>query len=141
MTDGRADTAAYAMYPFLIEIDGVPAGGFSETSALSDGPTAVDGRRMRAEDGSRKVMPRFDTRLTLRFGVMRRDALPDGPPDMARHAVRLLLRRPGHDVVRVWAVHAAIVTGWTGATSPFEGPHVGVETLELTHEGITPEEL
>ena len=64
-----------------------------------------------------------------------REGLYDGK--VTRKSISILLRNVEGDIVRRWEVTNAYPTKWEGPQLNTESSQVAIETLELTHHGLS----
>lgn len=133
----------FGAFNFLVEIDGVTTAGFSEASGLAAETDAID-YRVGSEDITVRKLPglRKYTNIVLKRGFTTgtelwdwRKKVMDGQTERKSGSITLL------DEAREPALTWSFREGWP---SKLEGPtfnaknnEVAVETLEITHEGVT----
>jgi phage tail-like protein len=141
----------YRGYRFRLEIDGIVAAGFSEVTGLEAQMQPEDYQEGGVNGFTHKLPTRFEyPALTLTRGLTdSRDlwqwvsaALAGQPSPNVRRTVRVYLGDPvGDDVwggdVWGWAVADAYPVRWAGPELQADQGAVAVETIELTHHGIT----
>ena len=133
----------YRQFNFLVEMDGMIIGGFSEASGLTaevtvgdyrDGvPVCEVGRRM---PGARKA-----ARITLRRGMTRSKKLLDwcqaalkGEKKLVSGSI-ILLDEARHVKLR-WRFSNCMPVKWEGSDLKGAGNDATIETLELTSDGL-----
>jgi phage tail-like protein len=133
----------YAQFNFLIEIDGVVKGGFSECSGLTSDTNVIDYREGNEKHRTARRLPglmKFNN-IVLKRGYTAdqslwkwRQQVVDGQTKRTNGSIVLL------DEARNPALTWTFREGWP---SKLEGPalngktsEVAVETLEIVHEGI-----
>jgi phage tail-like protein len=145
MPDGKRNDP-YGQFNFLIEIDGVVKGGFSEVSGLTTDTTVIDYR-----EGDEKADGQATTRklpglmkynnIVLKRGWTKDQSLWDwrlnviqGKTSRASGSITLL------DEARQPALRWKFREGWP---SKWEGPalngktsEVAIESMEIVHEGL-----
>ena len=140
--DDRIDP--YRGYNFVLEIDRVPRGAFSEVGGLSAEGDAVDYREgsdlqsnVRKLTGLRKY-----TNLTLKRGYTADKALwqwymniVNGVQD--RRNVTVVLMNEAHQPVMRWHAEAAWINKIEGPALKAASNDVAMESVELVHEGLT----
>lgn len=132
----------YGSFNFIVEIDGAPAGGFSDISGLAAEIEAIDYREgsdpltMRKLPGVRKF-----SNVTLRRGfTTNRDLWQwfrtglDGA--LQRRTVRVILLDEDRQPVARWTLRSAWITKWEGPQLSATASEVAVESIELVHEGL-----
>jgi phage tail-like protein len=133
----------YLAFAFLVEIDGLEAGGFSEVLGLSAELEVLDYR----EGGVNEFMHRLPGPVRHPGGVTLRHGLTDATElwewwraavrgDVQRHNTSILLLGADREVVRRWDLVGAYPVRWTGPELRAGAPAVAVEALELAHRGM-----
>ena len=131
-------------FNFLIEIDGVVKGGFSEASGLTTDTNVVEYREGQEQSLTTRKLPGLMkyNNIVLKRGWTRdrslwewRRKVIEGKTQRASGAIVLL------DEARNEALRWNYTEGWP---SKWEGPalnaktsEVAIETLEIAHEGLT----
>lgn len=134
----------YLAFNFLVEIDGLIVGGFSEVSGLIMETEVEDYR----EGGLNAYVRRFaggmkyPANLILKNGITESDQLWQW-----HHQVRqgIIERRSGSIVLlssageetRRWHFEGAFPARWVGPDLRANSVEVAVESLELVHQGLT----
>jgi phage tail-like protein len=143
-TGVRADP--YRTFNFEIQIDGIPAGGFSECSGLTADGDAVDYREgtdvplnVRKLVGLRKFVP-----IVMKRGYTSDLSLwawhvniTNGIPD--RRNVTITLRNEQRKAVMRWHAENVWINKIEGPSFKAAGNEIAIESVELIHEGITAE--
>lgn len=133
-------------FNFRIEIDGTTIAGFSEVSGLDAEVEAVEYREGSEPITLRKApgLHKFGN-ILLKRGITGDLALWNwmksvlsGNADRRNIAI-VLLNEQGKDVAR-WDVMRAWPVRYQGPALNAAASDVGMETLELTHEGLTREQ-
>jgi phage tail-like protein len=137
----RADP--YQVFNFLVEIEGILAGGFSECSGLQVETEFFDYR----EGGQNDFVHRFagPTKyppLTLKHGLTQIDGLWSWHQDVVKGKIE---RRNGTiyllDKQRIpvmwWDFKEAIPLKWTGPDLRADSAAVAIESVELAHHGLS----
>lgn|SRR5262249_53221158 len=137
----RADP--YQVFNFLVEIEGILAGGFSECSGLAVETEFADYR----EGGRNDFMHRFagptkHPPLILKHGLTLIDGLWAWHQDVVQGTIR---RRNGTiyllDKKRIpvtwWDFKEALPVKWTGPDLRADSGSVAIESVELTHRGLS----
>jgi phage tail-like protein len=132
---------------FLIEVEGILAGGFSECSGL-EAETEVETYR---EGGQNAYIHQFagPTRyppLILKHGLTWIDGLWAWHQEIisetvSRHSGTIYLLDRSGTPVRMWDFKDAFPVKWTGPTLRADSAQVAVESLELRHRGLSRPQL
>jgi len=133
----------YGQFNFVVEIDGVFAGGFSECSGLVGDTNIIEYREGNEQQGTTRKLPGLMkyNNIVLKRGWTKNRALwdwrkkvIDGKTQRTSGTITLL------DEARQPALRWNFREGWP---SKLEGPglnaktsEVAVETLEIAHEGL-----
>jgi phage tail-like protein len=134
----------YRTFNFHIEIDGIPLGAFSEASGLTADGDAADYREGTDVQQNVRKLPglRKFTNITLKRGYTQDKALwiwhmniVNGQPD--RRNVTIVLMNEARQPVLRWHVENAWVNKIEGPSFKASGNEVGLESVELVHEGLT----
>jgi phage tail-like protein len=134
----------YRTCNFQLEIDGVPLGAFSEASGLTAEGDSVDYREgTDVQQNVRKLVGlRKYTNLTLKRGYTQDKALwlwygniLNGQADR-RNVTVVLLNEARQPVLR-WHIENAWVNKIEGPTFKASANEVGMESVEIVHEGLT----
>lgn len=141
-TDQRTDP--YRGYNFILEIDSVPKGAFSEVGGLTADGDSVDYREgtdlqpnVRKLSGLRKFV-----NLTLKRGYTQDRSLwqwyvnvMNGVDD--RRNVTIVLLNERRQAVLRWHAENAWINKIEGPSLKASSNDVAMESLELVHEGLT----
>jgi len=140
MANGRNDPLPN--FNFLIEIDGITQGGFTDCSGLGATTEPVEINEGGFNSASRKFVGRTkQNNLTLKWGLTLSHELYDWYRDTVNGKIQrkdgsiVVLDLEGKERAR-WNFFRAWPTKWTGPDLTAKGNDVGVETLELAHEGL-----
>jgi phage tail-like protein len=132
----------YAVYNFIIEIDGIASAGFSECSGLTTDTDVIDyregneGLTVRKLPGLRKY-----SNIILKRGMTKDLSLWEWRKDVIAGKVErkagsvVLLDEVGTEVHR-WNFREAWPVKWDGSALNAKTNESFVETLELVHEGV-----
>ena len=133
----------YQGFNFLVEIEGILAGGFSDCSGLQAETDFAEYREGGRNDfahhfaGATKYPP-----LVLKRGLTRSDALWAWHQDVAqgrivrRNGTLYLLDR-GRSEVMSWQFTGALPVKWTGPDLQAHSIAVAVESVTLIHRGLS----
>lgn len=137
----RADP--YQAFNFLVEIEGILAGGFSECSGLQVETEFTDYR----EGGLNEYVHRFagPTKyppLILKHGLTLIDGLWAWHQDIVegkieRHSGTIYLLDKKRMPVMWWDFKEAFPVKWTGPTLRADSANVAIESVELSHRGLS----
>lgn len=130
-------------FNFLIEIDGITRAGFRECSGLDSTQDVVEYREGNEGPSSRKLpgMVHFSN-ITLKRGQTDDIQLWEWREKAMRGKVErkngsiVLLDETGAEKLR-WNFTNGWPLKWTGPTLNAAGNEVAIESLEITHEGLT----
>lgn len=142
MSSGRRGDP-YLDYRFVVEIDSVIAGGFSEVTGLERSVETqeydeggVNGYTHQLWSGENQ------SNLTLKRGLSDADTLwqwlqrsAAGPVD--RKTVMLFLLDTTGALSKGWSFSDAYPVTWSGPSLSAESGDVAIEELELTHTGVS----
>ncbi len=137
----RADP--YLAFNFLVEIDGLLVGGFSEVSGLQCETVVETYREGGVNAYERKFVgpTRYPANLILKHGLTDRDTLWQWYQDVRQGRITrqtvsiVLLDDLGVEKWR-WVFTQAFPVRWAGPDLRGLGAEVAVETLELVHCGL-----
>lgn len=131
-------------YNFVLEIDNIARGAFSEVGGLTSEGDAVDYREgSDVQSNPRKLPgPRKYTNLTLKRGMTDDKSLwqwytniVNGVPD--RRNVSITLMNEQRQAVLRWHVENAWINKIEGPSFKASSNEVAMESVELVHEGLT----
>lgn len=136
-------TDPYQAFKFLIEIDGLIAGGFSECSGLQVETESHEYR----EGGQNDYMHKFagPTKyppLTLKHGLTMNELLWAWHQDVTqrtftrKNGTIFLLNKKGIPVIW-WNFKEAFPVKWTGPDLRAEAGSVAFESIDLVHHGLS----
>ena len=141
-TDQRNDP--YRAFNFVIEIDGVARGAFSEVGGLTAEGDSTDYREgTDVQPNVRKLVGlRKYTNITLKRGYTADKVLWqwytnifNGMPD--RRNVTIVLMNERREAVLRWNAENAWINKIEGPALKASGNDVAMESVELVHEGLT----
>ena len=132
----------YLSFRFLVEIQGLVVGGFSEVSGLQANTEVEEIKEGGVNDYVHKL-PKITKypNITLKRGITDLDALWNWHQDVVngkveRKTVFIILLDSERNEKWRWSFEHAYPVKWTGPDLKADGSTVGVETLELAHNGI-----
>lgn len=141
-------TDPYLNYRFLVEIDSLIVGGFSEVSGLEvsmEAETYEEGgvnaythqlpTRMEYENIELKRGLTNDTQLWLWVKRVTND--PPTPQFKRRKTVRVFLQDTTGAESMGWEIREAMPVRWAGPELTADEGAVAIETLELAHHGLS----
>ena len=133
----------YASFNFLVEIDGIIAGGFSEVTGLQVETEFEEYREGGVNDYVHKL-PKITKypNLTLKHGLTDLDILWTWYKDVIQGKIErkngmIFLLDNSRTPVMWWEFTDAYPVKWTGPDLKAESNTVAFETLELAHNGLT----
>lgn len=141
-TDQRIDP--YRAYNFVLEIDGVPKGAFSEVGGLTAERESVDYREGTDVQPNVRKLPSLSKfgNITLKRGYTADKSLWqwnvnlfNGVTD--RRNVTIVLMNERREPVLRWNVENAWISKIEGPSFKASSNDVAMESLELVHEGLT----
>lgn len=141
-TDQRNDP--YRVYNFVLEVDNLPKGAFTEVSGLTAEGDAVDYREgSDVQQNVRKLVGlRKYANLTLKRGYTQDKSLwqwytniMNGIAD--RRNVTIVLMNEAREPVMRWHAENAWINKIEGPAFKASGNEVAMESMELVHEGLT----
>jgi phage tail-like protein len=134
----------FAAFNFLVEIEGLLVGGFSEVGGLQIETEFQDYREGGLNEYIHKLPgpTRYPQNLVLKHGLTAIDALWDWHQEVVQGTVKrrngtiYLLDRQGLPLMW-WDFLQAYPVRWTGPDLRADTSEVAFETVELVHRGIT----
>ena len=132
----------YRSYNFLVELDGITRAGFRECSGLDSSQDPIDYREGNQRHTTRKLPGLVKhSNISLKWGITDdaelwnwRKQVMDGKIQRKNGSI-ILLDDEGAEKVR-WNFRDAWPSKWTGPTLNATGSEVGIEALEIVHEGL-----
>ena len=134
----------YRGYNFLVEIDGITRAGFRECSGLDSTQDPIEYREGNEGLTARKL-PGLNkySNISLKWGITDdaelwdwRQQVMDGNIDGARkNGSIVLLDDTGEEKLR-WNFREGWPTKWTGPSLNATGSDIGIESLDIVHEGL-----
>jgi len=133
----------YVSFRFLVEIQGLIVGGFSEVSGLQAETETEDMREGGVNDYVHKL-PKVTKypNITLKRGITDSDVLWRWHRDVVKGKIErrtgyvILLDSEGNEKWR-WTFEDAYPVKWTGPDFKADNSAVSIEALELVHNGIS----
>ena len=133
----------YGNFNFLVEIDGITRAAFHEVSGF-DSTIDVIEHREGGENTTVRKLPGMTkhSNIVLKWGLTDDTDLFNWHRDVVNGKVQrrngsiVLLDRQGQERMR-WNFVNAWPSKWDGPDFNAEGNDIAIETLELTHEGVT----
>jgi phage tail-like protein len=133
----------YMSFNFLVEIDGLLTGGFTEVSGLESELELEE----YAEGGMNKFTYQFPKRvkypnLVLSYGLTDVDTMVDWYEDASKGKIKrkngtIILLNRNRIPVMSWDFKKAYPVKWVGPElNASNGTEVAVEKIELVHQGI-----
>jgi phage tail-like protein len=133
----------YQAHNFLVEIEGILTGGFSECSGLQVETETVDLR----EGGQNDYVHRFAgltkyPSLILKHGITQIDGLWNWHQDVTHGIIKrkngtIYLLDKTHAAVMYWNFKEAFPVKYTGPDFRADSASVAFESVELTHRGLS----
>jgi phage tail-like protein len=132
----------YGSFNFVVEIDGTTITGFTEVSGLDAEVEVVEYREGADPSSSRKLpgMQKYSN-ITLKRGITGdlslwnwMQSILSGKPD--RRNMSIILLNDSREPVARWNVVRAWPAKYQAPGLSASASEVGVESLELTHEGL-----
>lgn len=142
-----ASSDPYRVFNFLIEIEGLVIGGFSECSGLQVETELFEYR----EGGLNEYMHNFVgstkyTPLVLKQGLTSNDGLWKWHQEIVSQGVNQVIKRLNGTIylndqqgnqVKVWNFKQAFPYKWTGPELRADSSEVAFESVELVHRGLS----
>lgn len=133
----------YLGFRFLVEIEGMEVGGFSEVSGLQVEVEVEDYREGGCNEFVHKLVgsTRYPANLTLKHGLMDATKLWDWHQKVRNGQIErkngsiLLMDSAGSEVCR-WNFTAAHPVRWSGPDLRANTADVALESIELVHCGL-----
>jgi phage tail-like protein len=141
MPDGKRNDP-YGQFNFVIEIDGVVTGGFSEASGLTTDTNVVEYREGNEITTARKLpgLMKYNN-IVLKRGWTQdrslwewRKKVIDGKTQRVGGAI-VLKDEARNDALR-WKFREGWPSKWEGPALNAKTSDVAIETLEIAHEGV-----
>jgi phage tail-like protein len=133
----------YQGFNFMVEIEGILAGGFSECTGLQVETEFVDFR----EGGQNDFVHRFAgptkyPSLLLKHGLTQIDGIWNWHQDVTQGKINrkngtIYLLDKQRIPVMYWNFKGALPVKWSGPDLRADSPTVAIESVELTHQGLS----
>jgi phage tail-like protein len=142
MPDGKRNDP-YGQFNFLIEVDGVVQGGFSEASGLTTDTNIIEYREGAEQHGTTRKLPGLMkyNNIVLKRGWTSgkelwewRKKVIDGKTERTSGSI-VLLDEARNEALR-WNFREGWPSKWEGPALNAKTSEVAVETLEIAHEGL-----
>jgi phage tail-like protein len=142
MPDGKRNDPL-GQFNFLIEIDGVVKGGFSEASGLTTDTNMIEYREGAEQQGTTRKLPGLMkyNNIVLKRGWTKdkslwawRKKVIDGKTQRNSGSI-VLLDEARNEALR-WNFREGWPSKWEGPALNAKTSEVAVETLEIAHEGL-----
>ena len=142
MPDGKRNDP-YGQFNFLIEIDGVVKGGFSEASGLVADTNVVEYRDGSEQHGTARKLPGLIkyNNIVLKRGWTQdkslwewRKKVIDGKTE--RTGGTIVLLNEAREKALSWTFREGWPSKWEGPALNGKTSEVAIETLEIAHEGL-----
>ena len=142
MPDGKRNDP-YGQFNFLVEIDGVVKGGFSEASGLTTDTNMIEYREGAEQQGTARKLPGLMkyNNIVLKRGWTKdkslwewRKKVIDGKTQRNSGSI-VLLDEARNEALR-WNFREGWPSKWEGPALNAKTSEVAVETLEIVHEGL-----
>lgn len=142
MPDGKR-VDPYGQYNFLLEIDGVAKGGFTEVSGLTTDTNVIEYREGQEQNLTTRKLPglmKYNNIVCKRGWTQDRSLwewrrkVIEGKTQRASGAIVLL--NEARDEVLRWNFSEGWPAKWEGPALNAKTSEVAIETLEIAHEGL-----
>jgi phage tail-like protein len=133
----------YQTFNFAVEIEGLLVGGFTEVSGLEGQVEMEEYREGGVNDFVHQLPSRTShSNLVLSHGLTSMSTLWNWYYDTTQGMIQrrngtIMLLDAGQAPVMWWNFRNALPVRWTGPAFNAASDEVGVESLELAHEGLT----
>jgi len=143
MNVGKRKEDPYLDFRFLLEIEGLIRGGFSEVSGLQVETEIEDYQEGGVNNFVHKLLKstKYPTNLVLKRGITDSDVLWKWHQDIVSGKIEpknifiIILDYEGQEMLQ-WEFKKAYPVKWTGPDFKADGNNVAIETLELVHRGM-----
>lgn len=143
MTAGKRKKDPYLSFRFLLEIDGLINGGFSEVTGLQAEVETEDYQEGGGNEYVHKLLKGTKyPNITLKRGITDSDILWKWHQEVVngkieRKNIRIIVLDYDGDEKLRWEFAEAHPIKWTGPDFRADNNSVAIEALELVHQGIT----
>ena len=138
---GRTDP--YPSFNFLVEIDGIGKGLFSEVSGVNAAIEVIEYRTGEPKENTVRKLPGLSkySNITLKRGLTSDLSLWNWilsvmQGNVRRVAVSITLLDESRNPVLIWKLSKAWPCKWEGPVMDGKTSEVAIETLEICHEGL-----
>lgn len=145
MAIGGRSADPYLSFNFLVEIQGLVVGGFSDVSGLQAEIEVHDYREGGVNDYIHRLAGpvRYPSNLVLKRGISDAQELWQWHCEVrsgtiTRRNITILLLDATGATVKAWHLEKAYPVRWVGPELKGEANTVAVETLEFVHRGFAP---
>jgi len=142
MSVGKRKEDPYLNFRFLLEIEGLIRGGFSDVSGLQAETETEDYQEGGVNSFVHKLLKGTKyPNLILKRGITNSDVLWEWHQDIVNGKIEpknifiITLDYEGQEKLQ-WKFKEAYPVKWTGPEFKADGNNVAIETLELVHSGI-----
>ncbi len=142
MSVGKRKEDPYLNFRFLLEIEGLIRGGFSEVSGLQVEVETEDYQEGGVNDFVHKLLKGTKyPNLVLKRGITDSDVLWKWHQDIvngkivSKNIFIIILDYKNQETLQ-WEFKEAYPVKWTGPECRADGNNVAIETLELVHRGM-----
>jgi phage tail-like protein len=142
MPDGKRNDP-YGQFNFLVEIDGVVKGGFSEASGLTTDTNMIEYREGAEQQGTTRKLPGLMkyNNIVLKRGWTKDKSLWDWRKKVIdgktqRNSGSIVLLDEARNEALRWNFREGWPSKWEGPALNAKTSEVAVETLEICHEGL-----
>lgn len=132
----------YVAFNYLVEVNGIRAGGFSEVSGLDLEVQTIDYRNG-DEDFIARKLPGIKrvSNVTLKRGIIGeldvfRWVLAGARGEVSRRDAAIILRDEQRREVMRWKLTRAWACKYVGPTLQGDSNAVAIEAIEIAHEGL-----
>ncbi len=133
----------YGQFNFLIEIDGVIQGGFSEASGLTTDTNVIEYREGNEQHGTTRKLPGLIkyNNIVLKRGWTDNRALWEWRKKVidgqtSRTTGTITLMNEARQPALRWTFREGWPSKWEGPALNAKTSEVAIETLEIAHEGL-----
>jgi phage tail-like protein len=142
MADGKRNDP-YGQYNFIVEIDGVVKGGFSEVSGLTTDTNIIEYREGQDQNLTTRKQAGLmkNNNIVCKRGYTKDRSLYEWRRKviegrMQRASGAIVLLDDGRNEVLRWTFTDGWPSKWEGPALNAKTSEVAIETLEIAHEGL-----